>query len=177
MRGNIISADRAAIVTLFPKGTIILSAHSSLVVPKRERPAGRKKVKITFGGRSEEDGYGITGFHEKRSARKFAARLAWDSACSIRRARIRGHGTRARDTGRAGWVRCVVTPVYVCAARYREKKRRYARRREKGGSGGRGGGGGIGELRQSTRPHRDSNSIAGIAGQAISHSHVLNIDC
>lgn len=33
------------------------------------------------------------------------------------------------------------------------------------------------EPRQSTRPHRDSNSIAGIAGQAISHSHVLNIDC
>lgn len=37
--------------------------------------------------------------------------------------------------------------------------------------------GGIRESRQSTRPHRDSNSIAGIAGQAISHSHVLNIDC
>lgn len=36
---------------------------------------------------------------------------------------------------------------------------------------------GIRESRQSTRPHRDSNSIAGIAGQAISHSHVLNIDC
>lgn len=66
---------------------------------------------------------------------------------------------RARDTGGVKVrVRCVV----IRAARWGEGE--DVRR-------------GIRESRQSTRPHRDSNSIAGIAGQAISHSHVLNIDC
>lgn len=57
--------------------------------------------------------------------------------------------------------------LYLCTCEGDEERRGYARGEEDRG----------GESRQSTRPHRDSNSIAGIAGQAISHSHVLNIDC
>lgn len=154
---------------------------------------GRKKTKITFGRerrRRRRRGSGGSSnkrrrrreerprhyqISRKRFTRKSAAHLSRMVGFGVQHPSCTNPRSRHERVTRGGEVvRCVVIYLYMCACarahlcmwKWKRGCAEKEKKREREAN-----------PRQSTRPHRDSNSIAGIAGQAISHSHVLNIDC